>query len=244
MNSGLYAAFAGLKARTMALDVAANNLANAETAGFRAHRPFYRSLVAQLGRRPLAPLNQAINNFGVLGGAAVDLQQGLLERTGGDLDLAIEGPGFFVLQTPAGERYTRNGNFHLSPSGQLLSASGYPVLGEAGPVQISGGPVSFAADGTVSIRDAVAGRLRLVEFAEGTPLRPEGNSHLDAPAGAATAAVESGMRQGFLEASNMNPVAGAVGMIALQRQAEALQRTLSVFHTEFNRTAVEDLPRV
>jgi flagellar basal-body rod protein FlgF/flagellar basal-body rod protein FlgG len=118
------------------------------------------------------------------------------------------------------------------------------VLGEEGPIQISGGPVSVAGDGTVTAAGAPVGRIRLVEFAPGTALQQEGNTYLAAPSGAARGAVESSLRQGFLESSNLNPVAGAVGMVVLQRQAEALQRALSIFHTEFNRTAAEELPRV
>jgi flagellar basal-body rod protein FlgF/flagellar basal-body rod protein FlgG len=231
-------------ARTQALDLAANNLANLKTTGYKAHREFYSSLVAQWGASVLSPLNRAINNFGVLGGATVDLRPGSLEPTGNDLDLAIEGPGFFLAQTPAGLRYTRNGSLRLGPEGQLLTAGGDPVLGERGPITVSPGAVSVSSDGTVSVSGAVVGRLRIVEFPPSTALVPKGDSYFEAPEDAGRPAADSQLRQGFLEASNLNPVAGAVGLITLQRQAETMQRALSIFHSEFNRTAVEDLPRV
>ena len=244
MNSGYYAAFTGLLAKTQAFELAANNLANINTTGYKAQHEFYRALLANQSGRPLSPLNQAINNFGVLGGGVVDLQPGNMESTGSDLDLAVEGPGFFVIQTPAGERYTRNGDFRLDAAGQLVSQVGYPVMGDQGPIQVPTGPVSISSDGTLSVAGAVAARLRLIEFAPGTLLTPEGESTYVAPAGAAQQAVDSSVRQGVLEASNINPVSGAVSMMALQRHTEMLQRALSLFHTEFNRTAAEELPRV
>jgi flagellar basal-body rod protein FlgF/flagellar basal-body rod protein FlgG len=128
MDSGFYAAFTGLVARTQALDVAANNLANVNTTGYKAQREFYSSLEASMKRGALSPLNRAVDDFGVLGGAAVDLQNGSLERTGNDLDVALEGPGFFVAQTKNGVRYTRNGGFHQTQSGQLVTAAGDPVI--------------------------------------------------------------------------------------------------------------------
>jgi len=129
VDSGFYAAFTGLAAQTQALELAANNLANISTTGYKAQREFYKSLTASLGNtspRPLSSLNQAINNYGVLGGATVDVQAGMLERTGNDLDVAMEGSGFFVIQTKVGLKYTRNGNFRVDTEGQVRTAWGIP----------------------------------------------------------------------------------------------------------------------
>ena len=139
MDSGYYAAFTGLMAGTQALELAANNLANVSTTGYKAQREFYNSLTASLGnsRQPrLSLLNQVINNYSVLGGATVDVRPGLLERTGNDLDVALEGSGFFVIQTTAGLRYTRNGNFRVNADGQLVTAWGNTVMGDQGALQI------------------------------------------------------------------------------------------------------------
>jgi len=244
MDSGYYAAFTGLLARTEALEVAANNMANLSTTGYRAQREFYRSLTAALNQNRLSPLNQAVNNYGVLGGTLVDLRTGALERTGNELDLAFEGSGFFAVQTRAGIRYTRNGNFRAGTDGRLVTAAGDVVLGEQGPVQIPSGPISVSSNGTISQKGGLVARLRLVDFAPGTLLTPEGNSLYSAPAGSERPAQDPRLRQGMLEGANLNPVAASVSLIALQRQAELLQRALSVFHTDFNRTAAEELPRV
>lgn len=248
MDSGFYAAFTGLMAGTQALELAANDLANISTTGYKAQREFYNSLTASLGnsnRRQLSSLNQAINNYGVLGGATVDVHAGTLERTGNDLDLAMEGSGFFVVQTKAGLRYTRNGNFRLDADGQLVTAWGDPVLDDQSrPLELPSGSVSISPDGTISFQGGVVGRLQIVDFAPGTVLVPEGNSTYKTVTGSATPATDPRVRQGMLEASNMSPITGTIGLIMIQRQTQLLQQALSIFHNEFNKSAAEDLPHV
>ena len=139
MDSGFYAACTGLLAETDALELTANNMANLSTTGYKGQLEFYRSFEASMGNRRLSPLNQAVNDYGVLGGAAVDLKTGEFQKTGNDLDLAMQGSGFFVVNTPAGIRYTRNGSFHTDAAGNLLTATGDQVMGEQGPVQLPRG---------------------------------------------------------------------------------------------------------
>lgn len=244
MDSGFYSAFAGLRARTEALDLAAHNLANLNTAGYKAHQAFYQALVAAQSGFQLTAVNRAANNFGVLGGGRIDFRTGNLQRTGNSLDVAIEGAGFFAINTAQGVRYTRNGNFRLNDFGQLVNGAGDAVLGEEGPITISGGEPAIASDGTVSVGAEVVGRLRIVEFADTDALVAEGASRFAALPGSERAAIASTIRQGTLESSNLDAVAGTVAMITLQRHAESLSRALSIFHTEFNRTAVEELARV
>jgi len=248
VDSGFYAAFTGLLAGTQALELAANNLANISTTGYKAQREFYNSVAASLAnssRQQLSSLNQAINDYGVLGGATVDVQAGTLERTGNDLDMAMEGSGFFVVQTQAGLRYTRNGNFRVDADGQLVTAWGGPVLDDQGrPLDIPSGSVSVGPDGTISSQGGVVGRLETVDFAPGTRLFPEGNSMYKAATGAATPATDPRVRQGMLEASNMSPITGTIGLIMIQRQTQLLQQALSIFHDDFNKSAAADLPRV
>lgn len=244
MNSGFYAVFAGLRARTEALELAAHNLANVNTTGYKAHQPFYQSFLAARDGMRLTALNRAVNNFGVLGGGRIDFRPGNLQRTGNALDVAIEGEGFFAIDTGAGVRYTRNGNFRLNEASQLVTGGGELVFGEDGPITIPAGEVSIANDGTIAVNGEMAGRLRLAEFADTGALIAEGASRFAALPGSDRPAVAPAVRQGTLEASNLDAVAGAVGMIALQRHAESLGRALSIFHTEFNRTAIEELARV
>jgi flagellar basal-body rod protein FlgF len=249
VDSGFYAACAGLRAQSLALEVAAHNLANLNTSGFRGQQTTFQSLLAV--SRPTVPnvLNLAINNFGVLEGTHVDRTAGNLETTGNPLDVAIEGSGFFAIQTAGGTRYTRNGSFHVASGGQLVTAAGDLVLGdpalkERGAISVPAGAVSIASDGTLSVNGAVAGSIQLVDFAPGTKLTSEGGSLLAAPAGSAQPATQSRLRQGALESSNVNPISSVVALIGVQREAEMLQRAMSLFDTEFNRIATTDLPKV
>jgi flagellar basal-body rod protein FlgF len=244
MSSGYYAACAGLMSRTTALDTIANNLANVSTVGFRASHNIFSSLLATTSDSSLSVLNQDANEYGLLSGTQLDTSQGALVRTGNDLDLAMEGPGYFAVQTATGTVYTRGGNFRVSPQGQLITAAGDPVMGDSGPISIVGEPVSISTDGTISANDAIAGRLKLVEFPSTVALQSAGGAYYTAPAGAAVAAANSQVRQGTLESSNVNPVTGIVELITAQREVETMRRALTMFSTEIDKTAAQDLPRV
>jgi len=243
MDSGFYAACTALTSRTQALDTIANNLANASTVGFRAEHNVFSSVLA--GKRAEdSDLNQAINHYGILGGTTLDQSQGALQKTGNDLDLGIEGSGYFVVQTASGPRYTRNGAFQVSSKGQLVTASGDAVMGQGGVITVLPGPVSISADGTISSNGAVSGRLRIVEFPTETQLSSDGQGYYSAPAKTARNATGSNVRQGMLESSNVNPVSSMVELVTAQRSAEMMQRTLSMFNAEIDKTATQDLPKV
>lgn len=244
MDSGFYAACTGLLAETDALELTANNMANLSTTGYKAQLEFYRSLEASMGSHRLSSLNQAVNDYGVLGGAAVDLKTGEFQKTGNDLDLAVEGSGFFVVQTPAGVRYTRNGNFHTDADGFLLTATGDRVMGDQGPVELPSGAITISSDGTISQQGAVVAALRLVTFKPGTSLTAGGNSYYQAPAGSEQPADDPRLSQGMLEGSNMNPVEGTIGLITLQRHAQLMEQALSIFHSVFNNAPAQELARV
>ena len=242
MDSGYYAACTALAARTEALDTIANNLANANTAGFRAEHNIFSSVLATAGNG--SDLSNAINNFGVLGGTSLDLSQGALQKTGNDLDLAIQGSAFFVVQTANGPMYTRNGSFQVSATGQLITQSGDAVMGDKGIIAMLPGPASISADGTISSNGAVAGKLRLVNFPAGTPLKSEGGTYYSAPPKTAKTATDSSVQQGALENSNVNPIVSMVELITAQRSAESMQRALSMFSTEMDKTATQELPKI
>jgi flagellar basal-body rod protein FlgF/flagellar basal-body rod protein FlgG len=244
MNSGYYAAATAMVARTQALDLIANNMANSSTAGFRAEHALFSSVLADSGRGSGTELNQAINDYGVLGGSGLNLDQGSLQKTGNNLDLAIEGSGFFVVQTKSGPMYTRNGSFQVSTTGQLLTAAGDPVMGDTGIITMVPGPASISADGTISSNGAVEGKIRLVDFPAGTSLKSEGGTYYSAPAGSATAATNVSVQQGALESSNVNPVTSMVELISAQRSAEMMQKEFSMFSNEMDKTAAQDLPKV
>jgi len=244
MNSGYYAACTGLISRTQALETIANNLANVSTAGFRASHNMFSSLLATTEGSALSTLNQDANDYGVLSGTKLDTSQGALVKTGNDLDLAVEGPGYFAVQTASGGVFTRGGNFRVSPQGQLITAAGDPVLGDNGPILIVGQPISISDDGTISSNGAIAGRLKLVEFAPTVDIQSAGGTYYTAPAGSAVSAKNTQVRQGMLESSNVNPVTSVVELITAQREVETMRRVLTMFSAELDKTAAQDLPRV
>ena len=244
MDSGYYAACTALMSRAQALETIANNLANTSTSGFRGQHNVFQSVLAQVNTSASSDLNRAVNDIGVLGGTRLDAAQGTLERTGNEQDFAVEGPGFFVVQTPNGKVYTRNGNFHVSAKNQLVTAAGDPVVGENGPVAVLGGPLSVSPDGTISIAGALAGRLSVVELAPGLAMENLGHSYYSAPQGGAKEAANSSVRQGMLEGSNVNAVQSVVELVAVQREAEMMQRVLTLINGDLNKVATQDLPRV
>ena len=183
MDSGYYAAMTGLVARSQALDTAASNLANAQTPGYRAEREYFRSVL--LGPDALdSQLGRTVNNYGLLGGDTLNMAQGALQQTGNPLDLAIEGQGFFAVQTKNGIRYTRDGSFHRSQQGVLMTAGGDAVLSVSGkPIALPPGEPSVGADGSISIAGGVAATLGSVHFCARHAAGAGGRKPLHRPAG-------------------------------------------------------------
>jgi flagellar basal-body rod protein FlgF len=245
MNSGYYAACTGLMARAQALETIANNLANSSTSGFRASHNVFSSLLATTGDSPLSMLNQDVNDYGVLSRTKLDTTQGALVKTGNELDLALEGPGYFVVQTATGPVYSRGGNFRVSPRAQLITVAGDLVLGDNNrPITIVGSPVSISPDGTISTNGAIFGKLKIVEFPPGVEVQSTGGTYYNAPVGTAIVATKSQVRQAMLESSNVNPVASTVELITAQREVETMRHVLSMFNGELDKTAAQDLPRI
>jgi len=245
MDSGYYAAMTGLLARTQALDTAAANLANAQTPGYRAEREFFRSVL--LGPDATdSQLGHTVNNYGLLGGDRLSMSQGALQQTGSPLDLAVEGDGFFKVQTAHGLRFTRDGSFHRSRGGTLETAAGEPVLSAEGKqISLPPGEPSVGADGVVSVAGGAVAVVGVFTFPSAIQLKPEGANRYVAPDGAvAVLSANATVRQGAIEAANLDAVQGTLNLLMMQRQAEMMQKALTVFHTEFNKTASEDLPRI
>jgi flagellar basal-body rod protein FlgF len=245
MDSGFYSAFTGLAARMQSLDLLANNLANVNTTGYKTQNEFFQAFSASYGPHSGSPLSQAINDFGIVGGARLDMSSGQLQTTGNDTDLAIDGQGFFAVTTPEGPRYTRNGSFALNSTRQLVDSEGRTVQDTEGmPIQLPSGTVTIGTDGTISVDGAVATQLKVVSFPDGTQLQPDGNSDFEAPAGVQTTAATGQVRQGMVEASNADAVSSAVALIDLQRNAEMMQKALTIFNNDFNQTAATELPKI
>ncbi len=196
--------------------VVANNIANLSTTGFRTEDVVFSEHVKALGRDDPS-LSMATASVRETVSA-----QGTLTQTGGPFDLAIEGDGFFLVETPGGERLTRAGAFTPNENGDLVTPEGYRVLDAGGaPVFIpqGAGPVGIAPDGTVSAGGQPVGQVGLVR-----PLNPAGLIREDGVRFRADEGfeplIEGRMLQGFLEESNVNPVLEISRMIEVQRAYE------------------------
>jgi flagellar basal body rod protein FlgG len=207
-------------------EVMANNLANVETDAFKSD---YMSAMRAQGSDAPSPVE------------AMDLTQGTINQTGRPLDLALEGPGFMVLQTPAGERLSRGGSLALDGANRLSDRHGNPVLGEQGPIAVPIGHSSLEvkADGTVLADGVELGRLRIESVTDPKALTKEG-AGLFIAAGPTTPVPVEGVqvRQGSVEESNMKPVEGMMDLVMIQRaytaNVEALKAMDSVLGNVVN----------
>jgi flagellar basal-body rod protein FlgF len=200
------------------IEVLAHNVANASTTGYRAQGVVFAEHVragAPGGRGE--PPSPSIS-MGHAAGRLIDLAQGALERTGGVLDLAIEGDGFFHVATPAGERLTRAGALTQGPDGALLTLTGHAVLDDGGaPLELPDGSADIAVspDGTVSADGEPVGRIALVRPADPARLTYAEGTLLD-PGGAVVPAGDAQVAQGFLEASNVEAVSAMARLVEVQ----------------------------
>jgi flagellar basal body rod protein FlgG len=177
-----------------------------------------------------------------MGVRKIDLSSGEITRTGRDLDFAIEGPGFFAIETPQGTRYTRNGSFERRADGTLTTNDGAPVLGEGGPIKLNAaGAITLDSDGTVRTGTTVAGKVQIVDAAQGADLARESASRFK---------IESvdpvqypSVRNQALEHSNVSIVDGMAQLTALSRSFDALQRGLVSLLSEVDGKAISELGR-
>ncbi|HYM10968.1 MAG TPA: flagellar basal-body rod protein FlgF [Bryobacterales bacterium] len=241
MDQSLLTAAAGMQARLETLDLISNNIANVATAGYKADHEFYDLF---LGAEAEADTLGDVTWMPVVEGSAVDFRQAALTSTGGPLDVALDGPGFFAVQGPQGQPlYTRNGSFQRTSDGQLVTADGLPVQGVGGPLTLPPGIIQIAEDGTVSVGEQNVGRLQVVEFPDPRQLvkvghnyfRPAAETPPGAPAGAP-------VRQGRLESANVNPAEAAVRLVEVTRQFEMLARAANLVANEVNKQAIQQIP--
>lgn len=209
----------------------ANNLANAGTHGFQRTRTFTEALAQRMDAEG-APASQRTTS------AFADRTRGALDATGNPLDLALASDGFFVLDGPDGQpRYTRNGHFMPDADGTLRSADGLPVLDPEGrPILLPpGSAIEIARDGSIAVDGRPVGQLAVVGFAEDAPLAwSDGATFIT---DAAPVAVAADVRQGFLETSNVNPVAEMADMITQYRLFESHQKILQAHDALLGRAA-------
>ncbi|AHC14815.1 Flagellar basal-body rod protein FlgF [Salinispira pacifica] len=266
----MYTGAAGMIVQQHTMDAISNNLANVDTTAYKedvsVHKAFpelmLRRMNTEITQLPIsrtAPHLGSVDRAPVVGklGTGVEqnevftvFEQGSMKQTGNSFDLALEGDGFFVVQTPYGERLTRNGSFHLGPEGLLVTKEGYPVLGENGPIRAKANNFIVDQDGRVFHNERFADdperlvsqtenewdetvqvdTLRMVDVDSSRYLKKMGSSlyRTTWESGDAYTLQDSRpkVRQGFLETSNVNPVKQMVKMIEVNRAYEANQKVI------------------
>jgi flagellar basal-body rod protein FlgF len=236
MNAGLYEALAGNLSAMRRLDVISNNLANASTSGYKADRLEFEAVLGNAKDRGKSPITS--ETF------SIDFSVGPMQKTDNALDVALDGEGFFAVNTPDGIAYTRQGNFHRGADGKLVTAEGYEVQGGNGAIVLKGGRIEINAAGGVTVDGASAGTLAPVDFPKPYALTKVGNALLvPADPQAAPTAATAQVRQGFVEGANVKVIAEMARMIENSRYFESCVRAVRNYD-DITARAANDLGKV
>jgi len=247
MIRAMMTAASGMKAQQTQVDTIANNIANANTAGFKKSELSFRALLYQTYREPGAPTSSTqrdpiglqVGSGSEVAGSSKIFGQGVLEATSGRYDLGIQGEGFFRVRLPSNEeRYTRDGNFHVDGDGTLVTTEGY-VLDGAPTIPPDAINVSIGEDGTISTQNAegaqpqTIGTLPLYRFPNPAGLKAQGGNLYSESASSGTATQSTGgltgtgiIKQGYRERSNVEVVDELVALILAQRNYEVNSRAI------------------
>jgi flagellar basal-body rod protein FlgF len=244
MDNSLLVSLSQQLAAYRAMDVIANNLANVSTPGFKREAAKFEEYVAQMRPAEGQTGPQSVS-FVKDAGILRDSSQGNVEQTGAPYDVALASQGFFAVQTPAGLRYTRDGHFSLDANGNLVTSQGYQVQGDGGAITITpnDGQINISPDGTISsvvngVGNQLA-KLKVVDFAEAREMTKQG-ANLYSTTQTPTIPASVTLRQGALEASNVQPVIEISHMIEVMRAYEATA-TLSKSQEDLMRQAIDKL---
>ncbi len=256
----IYAPLAGGMAQERVLEILSNNVANIHTTGFKEEEVTFRSMMpdpwpSYPSALPPVPFAQRMedvypprgNEMGSVGVAEVktNFRPGALQTTGNALDVALEGDGFFVLETPFGPRYTRDGSFTLSPEGLLMSKTGGVVQGSRGPISgLNEGELRILRSGEVYAGERFVDTLKVVDVSNRESLQRLGDNvfvYDGDPAGITPQAAS--VQQRMLEASNVNPMKNLTGLILAHRSYEAMQKAIRA-HDESMQLGASKIPEV
>ena len=232
MRGNLYVSLSGQVALEKRLETIANNIANMNTAGFRADGVSFSSVLSKAGERPAT--------FVGPGTTYISRAEGAATQTGNPFDVAIQGDAWFAIKTPAGTAYTRDGRLQMTSSGELQTLNGYPVLDAGGAgmlLEPDGGPPMIAGDGMMSQGGRQVGAIGLFTIPDNAKLTRFGNSSVmpDQPATAVLDFSRTSVAQGFSEGSNVNPILEMTKLIQIQRAFDGITNT-----SQSNESSLQD----
>ena len=230
MSGGMYLAAAGALVQQMRLETLANNVANINTSGYKGERTIFRVTEQDPSQniQPLVGMTQPLSPYAPPFSTVIDFSQGAILQTGNPLDVAINGEGFFSVQTPGGIQYTRQGSFTLNEEGVLVSQDGYPVQGEGGEIALDEGRIEIDDEGGIYVDGDEVGRLQVTAIANNAVLKKVGNGRFVAtdPGITGQRPENTTLSQGFIEGANVNPVRAMTEMIETSRAFEAYQKVI------------------
>ena len=237
MPNGIYSAMTGALAQEEHMDIVANNLANGSTNGFKAVQATFKEL---LDENREGTKNQTQRHV-VLDGTYTDYSQGPLKHTHNPLDVAIQGEGFFVVDTPEGERFTRNGSFMLNNQRQLTTISGEVVQGTGGAIEVpEGAVININQSGAVTSGPLEIGKIRIVQFENPQKLDRIGHNLYAAGEGVDAQDVENAsILTGALERSNVNMIREMTSLIKVSRFYESFNKAIQTYRAVDGSTARE-----
>jgi len=240
----MYSALSGNLSAMRKMDIITNNLANANTPGFKKDKMQFEGLLAGNQNPPAVPQGSTADPILQKENVYIDYDQGPMSQTGNPFDISIDGDGFFEVSTPAGPAYTRQGNFRMSADGTLVTADGFPVMGQGGPILIQGSKVEIDATGAVTVDGTPAGTIKLVDFPKPYNLtRTSSAEFVPANPQVIPQAATGEVRQGQLEGSNVEAISEMVQMIENSRYFDACQRVVRGFD-DIAAKATNELGRV
>ena len=242
MDVSLYSAAAAMNATERWQDLVADNLSSASIPGARMHEISFSAV--QAGLAPAAA--GSIANFVMpLAGSTINFSQGELKATGGNLDVALEGPGFLTVTLPDGSKgYTRDGEFRLNAQGQLITKQGYPVASDGAALAFdpnNRAPINIAPNGQVSQGPDMKGKIAVTEFGDLKALTAAGSGYFraDSPLAQPSPAKSTSVRQGFVEASNASPTLAMASLVTSMRMFESNQKVMLMQSDRMSKTISE-----
>ncbi|MCJ2024832.1 flagellar basal-body rod protein FlgF [Methylobacterium sp. J-067] len=245
MQNALFVGVSSQVALQRELDVIANNMANVSTTGFKGRSTRFQEYLMPTARADsFTPSDRRIS-YVIDQGTTLNVEQGPVEQTGNPLDIAVKGNAFIAVQTPAGERYTRNGALSVNAQGQLVTSDGFAVAGEGGPIAVNAQEtgLSIGTDGTVSTNLGIRGRIKLVTFANPGNLVNEGANLYSSTAPARPAGLDGRLESGALERSNVSPVLEMTRLMDVNR-SYALVTSMISRMDELRGSAISKLANV